>query len=133
MQNITSIAGLKNAIQLLEAEQAYNGQLLKEQLYFTRESFKPVNLLRGALKDITSSPSFSDNIIGTTIGLAGGYLSKKIFIGTSDNIFRKLFGSILQLGVTKVVAQNPEAIKSFGQYIFQHIFHKNNMNSENYD
>jgi len=31
MQNITSSAELKNAIQLLEVEQAANGLLLKEQ------------------------------------------------------------------------------------------------------
>ena len=46
MQNITSTAGLKNAIQLLEAEQAVKGQLLKEQFYITYESLKPVNLLK---------------------------------------------------------------------------------------
>jgi len=38
MENITSAAGLKNAIQLLEAEQADKGQLLKAQFYLTYES-----------------------------------------------------------------------------------------------
>ena len=130
MQNITSAAGLKNAIQLLEAEQAVKGQLLKEQFYLTYESLKPVNLLKSTLNDIASSPYLIDNILGTAMGLATGYLSKKIFIGASGNIFRKLFGSILQFGVTNVVAQHPDTIKSFGQFIFQHIFRKKEMNSE---
>jgi hypothetical protein len=50
MQNITSVNGLKNAIQLLEVEQDLQGQQLKEQFYITYESLRPVNLLRNTLK-----------------------------------------------------------------------------------
>ncbi len=129
MQNITSKPGLKDAIQLLEAEQAIKGQLLKDQFYLTYESLKPVNLLMHTLKEISSSPYLIDNISGTAMGLAGGFLSKKIFVGTSGNLIRKLIGSILQFGVTNIVAQNSEIIKSIGQAIFQHFFHKKEMNS----
>ena len=124
MQNITSSVELKNAIQILEIEQAVNGQLLKEQLYQTCESLKPANILKNTLKDITSSPNLIDNILGTAIGFVTGYFSKKIVIGTSGNIFRKLFGSIVQVGVTDVVSQHPDAIKSFAQFIVQRIFRK---------
>jgi hypothetical protein len=133
MQNITSTAGLKNAIQILEARHTANGQQLKVQFHLTYEGFKPVNLLRSTLKDVASSPTLIDNILGTTIGLATGYLSKKLIVGSSGNIIRKLIGSVLQLGVTNLVAQNPEAIKSVGQFILQHIFRKKEMNSENRD
>ena len=130
MQNITSTAGLKNAIQLLEVEQAVNGQLLKEQFHLTYESLKPVNLLKGTLKDISSSPYLIDNILGAAMGLATGYLTKKIIVSKSGNMFRKLIGSVLQFGVTNIVAQHPDAIKSFGRFISQHIFRKKEMNSE---
>jgi hypothetical protein len=56
--------------------------------------------------------------------MATGYVSKKIFIGTSGNVIRKLFGSILQTGVTNVISQHPDAIKSLSQMIFQRVFHK---------
>jgi len=124
MENITSTAGLKNAIQLLEAEQVFKGQLLKEQFHLTCEGLKPFNLLKSTLNNVVSSPYLIDNILGAAIGLATGYLSKKIVVGTSGKIFRKLFGSILQLGVTNAVVQHHGSIKSFGQFIFQHIFHK---------
>lgn len=121
MQKITSITGLQNAIQLLKVEQARKEQLLKEQFYRTFKSLKPVNILKSTLNDIVSSPNLIDNILGITIGLATGYLTKKIIVGASGNIIRKLFGSIIQVGVTKLVAQHPEAIKSFGQFIYQNI------------
>src|SRR4030042_3487647 len=99
MQNITSTADLKNAIQLLEVEQGIKGQLLKEQFLLTFESLKPVNLLKSTLNDAASSPYLIDNILGNLLGLVTGYLTKKIFIGASGNKFRKLIGSILQFGV----------------------------------
>jgi hypothetical protein len=130
MQNITSIAELKNAIQLLEVEQNLKGRLLKEQFFLTYESFKPVNLLKSALSDITKSPYLVDNIIGTALGLATGFLSKKIFIGVSGNKIRKLIGFIMQFGITKVVAQNSDTITSFCRSLIQHYFHKKEKNTE---
>ena len=61
-----------------------------------------------------------DNIIGAAVGLATGYLSKKIVVGTSGNIIRRFFGLLMQLGVTNTVAQHPDSIKSIGQFIYQH-------------
>lgn len=124
MENITSTAGLKKAIELLEAEQDVKLQRLKEQFYPAYESLKPVSLLKSTLKDIRSSPYLIDNIIGTALGLATGYLSKKMVVGASVNRVRKLIGSILQYGITNVVAQHADSIKSYGQYFFQHIFSK---------
>lgn len=129
MENITSISELKNAIQLLEIEQAMNGRLLKEEISITLTSLKPVNLFKRAVTDAVSSPFLIDNILNAAIGLTTGYLSKKIFIGTSGNILRKLFGSIVQLGVTTAVADHPGGIKSFGKYVVQHLLHKKNLNS----
>ncbi len=120
---------LKNQIQVLEAEQAEKGQILKEQFYIVYESLKPLNLLLRTLREVSTSPNLIDNILGTSVGLASGYLSKRVFIGTSGNIIRKLAGYLLQLGVTNVVAQHPDSIKSIGQYILQKILNKNETNS----
>jgi hypothetical protein len=104
----------------LEVQLAYEEQLLKEQFNLTYEHFKPVNLLKSTIQEIAASPYLVDNIIATAVSLATGYLSKKIVIGTSGNIFRKFLGLLMQLGVTNTVAQHPDTIKSIGQYIYQH-------------
>jgi len=124
MEKITSVTGLQDAIQLLEIEQAIKGQLLKEQFYLTCESLKPLNILRSTLNDVVSSPFLINDILGTAVGLATGYISKKVYVGASGNILRKFLGAILQLGVTNVVTQHPDTIKSLGRFLFQHIFHK---------
>ncbi|HZK95024.1 MAG TPA: hypothetical protein VFC67_12520 [Prolixibacteraceae bacterium] len=125
MENITSATELKKVIQRLEIEQAIDGQLLKEQFYFAFESLKPVNILRNTLYEITTSPHMMDSILGTAVGLASGYVSRKIaMIGASGNLVRKFLASVMQLGVTNVVSQNPDTIKSIGQFIFQRILRK---------
>jgi hypothetical protein len=124
MQNITSVATLKNAIQLLKVEQAAKEQLLREHFHQTYQSLRPVNILRTTIQDITSSPWLIENLIGTTLGLVTGYLSKEIVVGKSVNRFRKLIGSVLQFGVTNLLLQHAEDIKSFGQSVLQSVFRK---------
>jgi len=132
MENITSTAELKNAIQRLEAGQAVEGQLLKEDLNIFIDSFKPINLLKSAFSDITTSPHLIDNIVSTAVGLGTGYLSRVLVVGGSGNLIKKLLGIVLQLGVTSSVAQNPGTVKALGHYIFQNIFHRKDKNNSEY-
>ena len=113
MQPVTNRRELKNAIQLLEAEQAVKQQILKEQFYVTYESLKPVNLLRRTILDISTAPDIIDNLIGTSMGMASGYISKKLFVGSSESRFRKLFGMLVQYGIATTVKRNSEVIRSF--------------------
>lgn len=124
MQNITTTLELKNAIQLLEMEHALIGLQLKEKFEITVESLKPINLLKGTFGDIVTSPNLIENLISTVLGLATGYLSKKIVVGASSGIIRTLLGSILQSSVSSYVSQHPDGVKSLGQFIFQQIFRK---------
>jgi hypothetical protein len=129
MQKLNSVAGLKDAIQALEAKQTLKGQILKEHFYLMGESLRPANLIRSTLKDITSSPKLIDNILGAGVGMATGFIAKKILIGTSGSILRKIFGLLLQFGVTTVIARHPDKIKSTGNYIYEHLFNNRKINS----
>ncbi len=121
MENMSSTDKLKKAIDLLEAEQADKLQQLKGEFFTAYEHLKPVNLVKTTLNDITSSPHLVDNIIGTALGLATGYFSKRLIIGASVGRYRKLFGAVMQFGLTNVIAKNTEVINSFGRYLFQRI------------
>jgi hypothetical protein len=122
MENISTPAELKQAIKLLEDEQAVHLLRMKEQFSLSYERLNPVRLIEHTLKEITSSPYLVNNIWGTAIGLFTGYLSKMVVVSHSHSKIRKLFGYVLQFGVTNLVAKNPNALKSFGQYIWQRIY-----------
>ena len=124
MQKITSTAGLKEAIQLLEAEKVANGKLLKEQFVNTYESFKPVSLIRNTLHDISSSPNLIENILGTALGLGAGYLSRTILPGVTAMKFGKLLSPVLQLGVTNFVTKQSGNIRSMGEVALLRLFRK---------
>jgi hypothetical protein len=124
MENITSSAGLKSAIQRLEYRQIENGQRLEEDFYYVVENLKPANLIRNAVGNIAETPNLMSNILGGALGLISGYLSKKLAFGNSGNVIKKLLGTILQFGVTSVVAQNPRTIAAIGQFFLQKILRK---------
>jgi hypothetical protein len=124
MQKITTVAGLKSAIISLEAEQYEKGRQLKKQVYITLDSLRPVNLIRSSLRDIFSSGDLIGNISGTTLGLAGGFLLKKLFVGRSGNLFKKLLGSLLQFGLTNMISKNSDFLKSVGQVVWNHLFQR---------
>ena len=125
MEKITCAAELKIAIQTLEFERDVQGQILKEQFFVTFESLKPVNLIKNTLQEITSSPYLIDNMFGAIMGMVSGYVSKKIAVGTSHNLLRKIVGSVLQFSVTNLVAQHPDILKAAGDFLIHKIFHKN--------
>ena len=121
---------LKDQIQLLEVEQYTQGQILKEQFMVIYESLRPINLIKSTLKEIATSPIIGDNVLGSIMGLATGYLSKKIVVGGSANPFRKIFGSLLQMGVANTVAKHPEIIRLFNQYFTKFIQHRKEVKSK---
>lgn len=101
MQNITSAAGLIQAIHLLEAEKAVQEGLLKEQFNKTYISFRPANLLKGTLRSTITSPDLIENIVVAGIGVATGYFTNKMVAGASSFVFRKLFGRLIAHHINK--------------------------------
>jgi len=128
MQNTSTSAELKFAIQLLEVEHALKEQQLKQQFHRTYESLKPINIIKNTFSDLTSSSNITDTILGAVMGGASGFLSKKIAVGSSHNIFKKILGSVIQVGVSSVVSGHPETIKMVGQFLYQHLFRKKESN-----
>lgn len=112
MDKITNTTELNQAILLLEAKQTLEGCILKEQFKITYESLKPINLIKSTISELAASPDFKNDLLNTTLSLAVGYLSKKLAIGSTNNPFKQILGTILQMGVTNVVSKNADGIKS---------------------
>ena len=130
MENITSTAELREAIQILETEQAEHLDQVREKFYHIWNSFSPANIIGSSLKGIVSSPNLVNNILGVAVGLFTGYLTRKTMpIGLSNNKYGRILGNVLQYGVASLVASGPKVIKSFKQFIAQRIFRKRQKNN----
>ena len=125
MRKITSTTELREAIFLLETKQANEARLLKEQFMITYESLKPVNLIKNSINELITSPQLKGNILNTTIGLAAGYLSKRVAVGSTHNPLKQLLGTFLQFGVTNIVSKNTDGIKSTVMSLISNFLNKN--------
>jgi hypothetical protein len=102
---------LLNAV-ILEEEKKQLDELilLKQQFHFTYQSLRPVNLIKSTLEELTQTPELKNNIIKDVIGLATGYLTQKVVVGTSPNPIRKIVGFFFQYAVTDIVSKNSKGI-----------------------
>ena len=99
---------LNEAIIETEGRQAYEFKLLKEQFNLAAENLKPVNLIKNSLHDVISSPELKHDILSKAVGLATGYLSKKILVGSSHNPIKKLLGIFLQFSISNIVEKKAD-------------------------
>ena len=123
MQKIYSATQLRAAIVDLEIKQTAEEKILKEQFHIAYESVKPINLIKSTFKEVTASQDLKDNLLNTTIGITAGYLSKKVFEGTTHSPLKKLLGTALMFGITNAVAKNPDTVKAVAKGIFNVITH----------
>lgn len=112
---------LKEAIILLKKKRQIENKLLKEQAHVVFESIKPINILKGAVKSITS-PEIKGNVTDALLGIGAGYLSKMLFVRGSSNLFKKGAGLLLQSGVTNVATNHSATIKSAAEHIVKFLF-----------
>lgn len=123
MKKQTAVASLKESIRLLEIKQAEEGEILKEQFRLTLESFKPINLIKNSIKELTGSSEIKATLFETIFSIVTGYITKKIMIKSDGNPFLKIVGVILQFGVTNLLAKNAESIRNFITELIEKFLH----------
>ncbi|MES2141026.1 MAG: hypothetical protein V4511_15065 [Bacteroidota bacterium] len=121
MKNITSIDELRESILLLELKQANDWCLLKEEFHTTYEILKPMNMIKNTFKDMASTPNLKTDVVNSLIGLATGFIAKKVFLGNSHNPLTKLLGIVLEIAVANKVSKNADGIRSIGSTILKKI------------
>lgn len=131
MDNITTVEGLRNAIKALEIEQGAKELEVRENFHLVYESLRPINIIKNTLKELFSfsSTSIAEGISGTAFGEALGLVIKKIFIGSSGSMFRKLTGALLQLGITNIASKKSDVIISVGHSLLKRLLHKKEKNT----
>ncbi len=119
---INNYSDLHAAIATLEQQKEVQKDKLTEQFHATIESLKPINLLKTSLNKAVHSPGTVGNIIKSAVSLGVGLLSKKILIGKSTGVAKKLFGAAIKFGVAGLVSKQSNSIKSGGLNLLGKIF-----------
>ncbi|MBK9478745.1 MAG: hypothetical protein IPP56_12790 [Bacteroidetes bacterium] len=121
---------LKESIQLLENKQSLELLSLRTQFLLLNEQVKPVNLIKSTIHDLATAPDLRHDIVGSIIGLFGGYLSRRMIIGTTLNPIKNGIGALLQFVVGNTVSQHTNLLQSIGKNILHRILKNKKQDSE---
>ena len=110
---VSAMHDLETRILKLELVQKQQIAELKTSAADIVDSISPSNLLKSALKDVALSPDLRNSAINTAIGIGAGFLGRKIYVGNSKSIFKKIAGSAVQFFIANFVRKNiPEMHKN---------------------
>ena len=110
--SFSSIHNLEARIKELEIVQARQMAELKISAVGIIESFSPSNMLKSALKDVVHSPDLRSTAINAAIGIGAGFLGKKLYVGNSRNVFKKITGTAVQFLIANFVRKKIPAIQN---------------------
>ena len=121
---INNAADLEAAIKRLQNKGNLQKDMVIDQFKEATDSLKPINLLKSSLNKVVHAPGLVEKIIDATVGLGAGVLSKKLLIGKSTGIAKKLLGTALEFGVAGLISKNSAGIKATGMELFSKVFSK---------
>src|SRR5687767_1160463 len=119
MKKIKNGDELKEVIAELEKKKDIDEAAMKYQFQETYESYKPANILKNTLTEVSASPKFRHNLFNVALGLGAGYLSRRLMVGRQAGLLKRIIGTAVQFGVTTLVAkkgsdEDPVTVKKGG-------------------
>jgi hypothetical protein len=111
---INNSATLQIEINRLQQQCDEKKEVLHQQFTAVVESFKPANLFKSAVKDIAGTPGIAKTAIETSIAIGAGVLTKKLIVGKSTNVFKRILGGVVEFTVANGIANNAEVIADKG-------------------
>ena len=100
---------------MLEIRQADEGKMLKAQFNVTVESLKPVNLLKSAAQEFTSSAELRETVLESSAIVVAGLISRKLMNLAKGGPLLRLLSSLLQLGATGLLSKYGYQIQDFAK------------------
>lgn len=127
---ISSKAELDIAILELEGKKASQEEELIAQFHAARESLDPVNIIKRKFNDFIESPGIHEDLAKTAAGIVAGLVSKKLLIGKSSSMFRKILGTAAEFAVTRSAISNTDKMKAYGIALYNNLFKKKHSEEE---
>ena len=105
MNIINNEFDLDLAIIKLERRRLLLEEDLKNDFHSIVEGLRPTNILKHTVQEIQESTTLRNNLLKVALGLGAGYFSRKLLVGNSAGVVKKLLGTALQYGITNLVAK----------------------------
>lgn len=119
---IKNTADLRIAILELEKRKQQEKLRLADSFHALTESLTPSNIIRNSFKKVNEIPGLKGSLVNGALSLGLGLASKKLLIGKSAGLLKKVAGLAVEMGVTGMVANNAGVIKSAAGSFLKKIF-----------
>ena len=96
---------LDEKIRLLKIKQSENFEVLKSQFHLTIESLKPINLVKETINDFKNSKEIKSSLLESTLGIAAGYVTRKMIVGKSSSMVKNTAATIIQYLVSNFITK----------------------------
>ena len=97
-------------ILMLEKRRELYYEQFKANLETSYNSLKPLNLVKSGFREIVGSPEVKQGLLSNLVGLAGGFITKKMIIGPATGMIRNSIGTVLQIIMTNLVSRKTASI-----------------------
>lgn len=107
---VLSTKDLGTAIKRLERKRMMMEDDLKNHFHVVLDDLKPANIIKNTLHEVQESTPLKHNLLKIAVGLGAGYFSRKLIVGKSAGLVKKVLGTALQFGITQFVAKKNDGI-----------------------
>jgi hypothetical protein len=122
MNELTPNKDLANRIARLEQEKSIRLKALQVQLHHAGRSLKPSSLLKGAIMEISESTQVKSLLWKAALGLAVGFVVKKMVSGQTPKKGRSSLGNMLQFGMDILKSQQYKILQVAGVFVAKQIW-----------
>lgn len=108
---INSTADLQRRIAELEEAERMQKTEIRYTATQLAKSVTPGNLVKSFVSNIKTSPHLRNSLLDTAVGIGAGFVGKKLFVGKSRNILKRLGGTAIEFIVANMIRKRIPALR----------------------
>lgn len=108
LEKLADTSSMALAIERLEKERKLQEEDLQQEFHSLLDALKPKNILKNTVNELQESTPLKQNLLKLAVGLGAGYFSRKIVVNKSAGALKKALGTVLQYGVTHLIARKDD-------------------------
>ena len=103
MRKIQDIDELERRIKELETLKEIQKKDIKLIFRDVAHQLNPVTMIKNGMHTVVGTPGLGTSALGTAVSTSAGYISKKMVINKSHNLFRNIAGMVVEFIVVNIV------------------------------
>ncbi len=106
---IKNRASLVSVIAALEEKRNRERQGIEDSFHSITESLRPLQLIKRAYNKVQLPAGLAGNVVKVISAVGIGFVSKKLLLGKSNGLIKKMAGLLIELGVADLLMKKKGA------------------------